>query len=448
MASVFKLGKNKGRKGAVYHIEYVDYRGKTRRKRAFSDRALSQQLAAKIEREQLLRREGLIDPKQEQIALQQAVPLADHLLDFEKALGQKGSTKDHVKKTVSRTRRIFKDAGMETIRDIEPEAVEEVLQEMLESDEIGHRTYNHYLQAIDSFCRWMTPKRMATNPLSGMHRLNTEVDIRRKRRALSVSEMERLLKSARDSNTTIECFDGELRARLYLTSFLTGLRRRELGSLTPTSFKLDREQPVIVVEAACSKHRKKDTLPIHPELLVLLREWLPSLKPSQHLFPKAERRRTWRMVRRDLERIGIPYETDDGVADFHAAGRHSYVTGLLLNGVGLVHAKELARHSDVKMTMKYTHVGLEEQARSLVSLPAPKTAPELEDQSAVSELVSESDVSTSESTTPIGNRRHKEESLNPSRSKGLGFQSRQVSCDGVQCQNWRRGESNPRPVDS
>ena len=77
------------------------------------------------------------------------------------------------------------------------------------------------------------------------------------------------------------------------------------------------------------------------------------------------------MVRLDLERIGIPYETEEGVADFHAAGRHSYVTGLLLNGVSLVHAKELARHSDVKMTMKYTHVGLGDQAESLNALPAP-----------------------------------------------------------------------------
>lgn len=74
------------------------------------------------------------------------------------------------------------------------------------------------------------------------------------------------------------------------------------------------------------------------------------------------------MVKKDLERVGIPYETSDGVADFHAAGRHSYVTGLLRQGVSLVQAKELARHSDVKMTMRYTHVGLEEQAEAIRKL--------------------------------------------------------------------------------
>jgi hypothetical protein len=78
------------------------------------------------------------------------------------------------------------------------------------------------------------------------------------------------------------------------------------------------------------------------------------------------------MVKLDLERIGIPYETPDGIADFHAAGRHSHVTGLLRNGATLVEAKELARHADVRMTMKYTHIGLEDQAAALAGLPLPK----------------------------------------------------------------------------
>src|SRR5690554_6472611 len=81
------------------------------------------------------------------------------------------------------------------------------------------------------------------------------------------------------------------------------------------------------------------------------------------------------MIQRDLEEAEIPYETEDGVADFHAAGRHTHITGLLRSGVSLVEAKELARHSDVRMTMKYTHIGLEDQAKAvnrLPSLPTPK----------------------------------------------------------------------------
>jgi hypothetical protein len=71
----------------------------------------------------------------------------------------------------------------------------------------------------------------------------------------------------------------------------------------------------------------------------------------------------------DLERIGVPYETAQGIADFHAAGRHTHVTQLLRNGATLPEAKELARHSDVKMTMRYAHIGLEDQAEAIRRLP-------------------------------------------------------------------------------
>jgi len=90
----------------------------------------------------------------------------------------------------------------------------------------------------------------------------------------------------------------------------------------------------------------------------MLKEWLADLAPNEPLFPKLANRRTWLMVKLDLKAAGIPYRTKDDVADFHAAGRHTYITELLRNGTSLVEARELARHADVKMTMNYTHIGL------------------------------------------------------------------------------------------
>ena len=60
-----------------------------------------------------------------------------------------------------------------------------------------------------------------------------------------------------------------------------------------------------------------------------------------------------------------------GIADFHAAGRHTHITELLRNGATLPEAKELARHTDVKMTMRYAHIGIQDQARALRGLPVP-----------------------------------------------------------------------------
>jgi len=88
---------------------------------------------------------------------------------------------------------------------------------------------------------------------------------------------------------------------------------------------------------------------------------------------------TWLMVKKDLERVGIPYITTDGVADFHAAGRHTHITELMRSGASVSEAMELARHSDVKMTMRYVHIGINDQARALVGLPVPEE-PESKDE--------------------------------------------------------------------
>ena len=113
-------------------------------------------------------------------------------------------------------------------------------------------------------------------------------------------------------------------------------------------------------------------LPLHCELAQSLPGWLCGLKPAHFLFPRLANGKTWLMAKTDLERVGIPYETAAGIADFHASGRHTDVTQLLRSGVSLTQARELARHGDIKMTMRYTHIGLADQAEALKSLPGTK----------------------------------------------------------------------------
>nr|WP_303652811.1 tyrosine-type recombinase/integrase [Paludisphaera mucosa] len=204
-----------------------------------------------------------------------------------------------------------------------------------------------------------------------MERLNAETDVRHKRRALTPDEFARLVEAARNSGVEVQGYDGEMRARIYQISYLTGLRRSELASLTPNSFKLDDPQPTLTVDAACSKHRRKDVLPMHPKLVTLVRGWISGLDPDEPLFYRLARRKTYTMVQKDLERAGIPYETHEGLADFHAAGRHSHITRLVRSGASIMEAKELARHADICQTAKYTHIGMEDRAEALAALPFP-----------------------------------------------------------------------------
>jgi integrase len=245
----------------------------------------------------------------------------------------------------------------------------------LHEDGYAPRAINHYIQALISFCNWaVTDTRLAANPLKKLTNYNAAADIRHKRRALNVDEVSSLIESARHSRQTIQGYGPELRARLYELAFHTGLRRKEIASLTPASFDLKSVLPNVTVAAACSKHRKTHVLPRHSHHLTLLPTWLHGAKLHEPLFPGLAGKKTWLMVKKELERAGIPYETPDGIADFHASGRHSYITELLRNGTSLAKARKLARHKDVSMTMRYTHIGLADQTKALAALPATKTS--------------------------------------------------------------------------
>jgi hypothetical protein len=105
----------------------------------------------------------------------------------------------------------------------------------------------------------------------------------------------------------------------------------------------------------------------------MLGDWLQGYVPTETLFPLLAKLEGSVMVKNDLERIGIAYENEVGIAVFHAAGRHNHITELLRNGTSLPAATELARYSDVKMTMKYTHIGIADQAEQAANLPGPRS---------------------------------------------------------------------------
>ena len=283
-------------------------------------------------------------------------------------------------------------------------------------------------------------KRLDRSPVAGIARLNPELDVRHPRRALAASEFARLLQSARESGVSIQCYTGEERARIYTLSYMTGLRKSELASLTPKSFDLQAKQPTVTVEAKSSKHRKKDVLPLHPDLVTLICDWTRGTARNEPLFPKLQKRKTWLMVKKDLERVEIAYRNDDGIADFHAAGRHTHITELLRNGATLPEARKLARHSDVRMTMRYTHISLDDQAKALRSLPSPLCQ----------DIVRKSTVSSSRDMAPSDAKPQRDEQVeedeNTGQGRGYDADCHALSSDVRQDKKWRRRESNPRPV--
>src|SRR5262249_5661901 len=148
-------------------------------------------------------------------------------------------------------------------------------------------------------------------------------------------------------------------AMLYAVAMVTGFRAGELASLVPGSFDLDAVPSTATVKAAYSKNGRKCVQPLPPDIVVPLRRYLASKPSGELVWPGKWATDAAEMLRIDLVAAGIPYRDEDGrVADFHSL-RHAYITLLERSGVSPKLAQELARHSDIRLTMNvYTHAGL------------------------------------------------------------------------------------------
>lgn len=79
-ASVYKKDRDKGRKGASYYVAYTDETGKRHNIKACPDKAANEAMARKLESDVELRGRGVIDPRADALAAQQARSLAAHLV--------------------------------------------------------------------------------------------------------------------------------------------------------------------------------------------------------------------------------------------------------------------------------------------------------------------------------------------------------------------------------
>jgi integrase len=136
--------------------------------------------------------------------------------------------------------------------------------------------------------------------------------------------------------------------------------------------------PEDCVQAAYSKRRREDTLPLRPELAEALREHLAPGLPDATAFDMPLPNRVAMMLRADLADAGIPYRDEMGrVCDFHGL-RHTTGSLLATAGVHPKAAQGLMRHSTIALTMdRYTHLlrGSDRDAAAALPDLAPAARP-------------------------------------------------------------------------
>lgn len=375
MASIFrqtytvegKSGRRIRKKSKYWYIDYKTADGTRKRVKAFKDKGATAQLAAKLELEAEQAQVGIIDKYKEH----RRKPLMRHLEDFTASLSNRETTARYVGMSYSKIRLIIGACKFVYISDISASKVQQYLAGRRRQG-LGLQTSNYYLRAIKQFCAWLVSDgRTGENPLAYLRGLNPNTDIRRKRRALTTDELDRLI-STTSNGPLHHRLTGKERAMLYTLAVSTGLRAGELASLTWQSFDLSDSMPSVTVLAAYSKHRRDDTLPLRSDIARQLVAWKAEKKADEQLqlFGSFNPNKGAEMLRRDLEPASIPYEDESGrYADFHCL-RHTFISNLTRSGVSPKIAQSLARHSTISLTMDvYTHLSLYDERAALDSLP-------------------------------------------------------------------------------
>jgi hypothetical protein len=316
-----------------WYGEYRGANGNPVRRPLSENKEIARRMLAKLAGDAVEASVGLVDP----FAEHRERPLLAHLEDFRRYLVAKNSVPDHVIKTTAQCRAILDGCRFIEIEDLQPSAVIEYLAGLRQPGRLvqleeasyttkevatilqidiasvlrlekrgqvpssgrapgsGRRklfsrdvvisylekqtrgisieTSNHYLASIKHFSKWLMKNgRSPTDALAVLSRLNADVDIRHARRALTAEAFAALVAAAR-AGRAFRNLSGSDRAFLYQFASHTGLRAGELTSLTPASFLLHTEPPTVTVEAAYSKHRRKDVLPLRMDMARLTQSY-------------------------------------------------------------------------------------------------------------------------------------------------------------------------------
>lgn len=342
-----KLKKNK--RSRNWYAVYVDERGRLReRTTGTTIKKLAGELAAKWDAEARSVREGLVDPAQ--LALRDAArrPIEGHLADYLEWCRSAGQSPEGLRTKETQIRSFLDASSCHALRDVTPASLVRFMRQVVLRGR-APRTANLHRMNVVAFMNWCRDdRRMATHDLNKrtVPKLDEARDCRRKRRALTTEELDRLRMVSLPSG----------RWWAYQLAVWTGLRRGELAELRWPDVDLEANE--LHVRASISKNGQSATLPILPPARESL-EALRRLNPGAELvLPRVPADDT---LYADLERAGVQGRTASGSCapndagervDFHAL-RTTCATLLAQANVGVLHLKRFMRHSSVAMTDRH-----------------------------------------------------------------------------------------------
>jgi integrase len=408
------------KKSRKWYAQFRNADGKRVRVPLCTDKAVALQMLADLERAVARKKVGLANPYEEH----RTTSIEEHVREYEAHLrNSECVTTKHLKETMRRLRLVLGGCKAAQLDDIRSGAVGAVLRRLAEGGAGGKtkgnasaRTRNTYLSSVRAFTRWcLDTERVEKDPLAPVpsvdrkrkkgrtHHLAATGESRRKRRALTETELIRLLEVARvrplreamlirrgkrkgELTATVKPEVQERlkrlgleRALVYKTLVLTGLRRGELAELAVDHLTLTGPEPQLHLPGEATKNDEDAHLPLRSDLASDLAEWIDwtGKTGTDRVFRVPTE--LVKILKRDLALAKIPDRDERGrTVDVHAL---RYTTATLLSRAKVPPrvAQKLMRHSDIKLTMDvYTDVHKSDEAEALAALPEMPLQPKAE----------------------------------------------------------------------
>ena len=391
----------------VWYARYTDHTGNDKRiSTGCRDEQAAQRVLSDVLAEQEKIRAGFITPKEIEVAEHSKAAITEHIekyldhLKIKRVRGRKVS-ENYRKNVKCRLNRLVQDLKIKKLADITSDAMNRWLSKAEDKD-MAAATRNEYVISMHAFCNWLVrEQRIVANPVTMVQKADRASDRRHIRRALTIEEVGNLLhatslrpiaewgrgkveipKSKRKGRQTWKyetitqqnldaCYErglaklkqphikklerlGQERALFYLMAVSTGLRHKELRSLTLGQLFLDaKPAPYFELYANQSKSGKESRLPLRADVVEKIRQHLEHRSKQGYKALLFDNPPGIRVFDADCQAAGIAKNDARGrVVDIHAL-RTTFGTHLAVAGVHPRVAQAAMRHSRIELTTNF-----------------------------------------------------------------------------------------------
>ena len=377
-----------GKLSPRYSMWWIDEAGKRRDKVSCTDKRAAQEELSKILRSVELRMHGIMSASREDIER----PLAAHLDGYLASLSAERVSARYVRLQRCRLLRVIEGIGATKLGHLTSERVKLFLAAPVKEPRgkrnatlaLSKKTFNDYVATVRQFSSWVSTTCELPDSCRKLKRLRGRDD-ERSRVDLTGDELRRLLLAARQRGsdmyrrihpdvTTAKVAslerDGYEREIIYRLGAQIGLRPKEIRTLTWADLNLG-EKASCTVQARNAKSKRTDTVPLFPEVAGALRNW-KAFREGEHGRAVSDDEAVVRVPRhineqfnKDCAYASIPIKRSGGrTLDLYGATRHTFCTLLARSGIPIQAQQRFMRHTDIRMTMRYTHLNDDDLARA------------------------------------------------------------------------------------